>query len=126
MIRRTARRNLCLLAWLAALACAVRGAQCEAERSLPTSHLALRTSHASAASPRPRIVLALGGGAARGFAHIGVLEWLEEHRIPVDAVVGTSMGGLIGGAYAAGMSPQEIRAVANGAAWDEIFRSDAP
>ena len=38
---------------------------------------------------RPRIILALGGRAARGFAHIGVLEWLEEHRIPVDAVVGT-------------------------------------
>jgi NTE family protein len=75
---------------------------------------------------RPRIVLALGGGAARGFAHIGVLEWLEEHRIPVDAVVGTSMGGLVGGAYATGMSTREIRALVDGVPWDEVFRSETP
>ncbi len=50
---------------------------------------------------RPTIGLALGGGAAKGFAHIGVLEWLEENRIPVDYVVGTSAGGLIGGAATA-------------------------
>ena len=51
---------------------------------------------AQAVKTRPRIGLALGGGAARGIAHVGVLEWLEEHHIPVDVVVGTSMGGLIG------------------------------
>ena len=45
----------------------------------------------------PRIGLVLEGGGALGLAHIGVLEWLEEHRIPVDYVVGTSMGGLVGG-----------------------------
>ena len=56
------------------------------------------------AGERPTIGLALGGGAAKGFAHIGILEWFEENRIPVDYVVGTSMGGLIGGAYATGMS----------------------
>jgi NTE family protein len=75
---------------------------------------------------RPRIVLALGGGSARGFAHVGVLEWLEEHRIPVDAVVGTSMGGLVGGAYCMGMPPHEIRALANGIPWDKLFRGDTP
>ena len=58
---------------------------------------------------RPTIGLALGGGAAKGFAHIGILEWFEENRIPVDYVVGTSMGGLIGGAYATGMSASDIR-----------------
>src|SRR5712692_3403442 len=75
---------------------------------------------------RPRIVLALGGGAARGFAHAGVLQWLEEHRIPVDGVVGTSMGGLVGGAYATGMSPQEIRSLINGIQWDQVFHGDTP
>ena len=54
------------------------------------------------AQPRPRVGLALGGGSARGIAHIGVLEWFEEHRIPIDYIVGTSMGGLVAGAYAVG------------------------
>ena len=53
-----------------------------------------------AAPASPRIGLALGGGSARGMAHIGVLQWFEEHRIPIDVIVGTSMGGLVGGAYA--------------------------
>jgi NTE family protein len=80
----------------------------------------------SAQPARPRIGLALGGGSARGFAHIGVLEWLEEHHIPVDYVVGTSMGGLMGGIYATGMPPHEIRALVNGINWDEIFLAEAP
>ena len=46
---------------------------------------------------RPRIGLALGGGSARGIAHVGVLEWFEEHHIPIDYIVGTSMGGLVAG-----------------------------
>jgi NTE family protein len=88
--------------------------------------IGLRPAAARDEPGRPRIVLALGGGAARGFAHIGVLEWLEEHRIPVDAVVGTSMGGLVGGAYAMGMPPHEIRALVNGIHWDQMFESDTP
>jgi NTE family protein len=55
-----------------------------------------------------KIGIALSGGGARGIAHIGVLAWLEEHRIPVACVAGTSMGGLVGGLYAIGMSPSEI------------------
>ena len=58
---------------------------------------------------RPRVGLALGGGSARGLAHVGVLEWLEEHRIPIDAIAGTSMGGLVGGSYAAGLTSLEVR-----------------
>src|SRR5688572_23668091 len=52
---------------------------------------------------RPTVGVAFGGGSARGIAHVGVIRWLEEHRIPIDAAAGTSMGGLIGGAYASGM-----------------------
>ena len=55
-------------------------------------------------SDRPRVGLALGGGSARGIAHVGVLEWLEENQIPVDFIAGTSMDGLIGGTFATGMS----------------------
>ncbi len=65
--------------------------------------------------------LALGGGAARGFAHVGVLEWLEEHRIPVDAIAGTSMGGLVGGSYAAGRTAAEVGAMVAGVDWDRVF-----
>jgi len=57
---------------------------------------------------RPKIGLALGGGGARGFAHIGVLKVLEEARIPVDMIVGTSMGGLIGCLYASGVGAAQL------------------
>jgi NTE family protein len=70
---------------------------------------------------RPRVALALGGGAARGLAHVGVLRWLEEHHVPVDAIAGTSIGGLIGGAYAAGMSPDEIESIVVAIDWDAMF-----
>jgi NTE family protein len=75
---------------------------------------------------RPRIGLALGGGAARGLAHIGLLRWFEEHRIPIDVIAGTSMGGLIGGGYATGLSPDEIQAVMHGIDWDLAFLADSP
>ncbi len=62
-----------------------------------------------AGSPaRPRIGLVLGGGGAKGAAHIGVLRVLDELRIPVDCVTGTSMGALVGGTFASGMPPEEI------------------
>ena len=57
---------------------------------------------------RPRIGLVLSGGGARGAAHVGVIQALEEMRIPIDAVAGTSMGAVVGGLYAAGLSGDEI------------------
>ncbi len=57
---------------------------------------------------RPKIGLVLSGGGARGIAHIGVLRMLEAYRIPIDYIVGTSMGAVIGGLYASGMSTDEI------------------
>ncbi len=75
---------------------------------------------------RPRIGLALGGGSARGLAHVGVLEWLHEHRIPIDAVAGTSMGGLIGGAFATGMTAPEIRTMTHDIDWDGVMATGAP
>jgi len=71
---------------------------------------------------RPRIGLALSGGGARGFAHVGVLEVLEEKRIPVDFIAGTSMGGLIGGLYSMGWSPAEIHALVDELDWPTLFR----
>ncbi|MBK6470616.1 MAG: patatin-like phospholipase family protein [Betaproteobacteria bacterium] len=78
-----------------------------------------------AASPgtgaRPRIGLVLGGGGARGAAHIGVLEVLESLRVPVDCVAGTSMGALVAGAWAAGLSPAEMRKELAQADWRDMF-----
>lgn len=76
-------------------------------------------------SPRPRIGLALEGGSALGLAHVGVLEWLEENRIPVDAVAGTSMGGLVGGLYASGKTPAELREVVKKANWGELLGGES-
>ena len=59
-------------------------------------------------SGRPRVGVALSGGGALGLAHIGVLRYFEEHHIPIDDMAGTSMGGLVGGLYSAGMDSQQI------------------
>lgn len=75
---------------------------------------------------RPRIGLVLGGGGARGAAHIGILKVLEEQHIPIDYVVGTSMGAIVGGAYAAGLSPEEIERVLTTIDWKDLFVDDAP
>lgn len=75
---------------------------------------------------RPRIGLVLSGGGARGAAHIGVLKVLEELRIPVDLIAGTSMGAIVGGFYAAGNSPAEIEATVNSMEWSEAFRDRPP
>ena len=69
-------------------------------------------SHAAKASRQDGIGLALGGGFARGIAHIGVLKVLEEESIPIAHVAGTSVGALIGAAYCSGLSPTELEQVA--------------
>src|SRR5437868_3771253 len=58
--------------------------------------------------PRPRIGLALSGGGALGLAHVGVIKYFEEHHIPIHAIAGTSMGGLVGGFYATGLDSQQL------------------
>lgn len=73
----------------------------------------------------PRIALVLGGGGARGAAHIGVLEVLERERIPLSCVVGTSMGGLTAGAYAAGLSSAQMREKLDKADWTDLFLDSA-
>lgn len=75
---------------------------------------------------RPRIGLVLGGGGARGAAHIGVLEVLEKLRVPVDCVAGTSMGALVSGAYASGLSPAAMRSELAKADWNDMFQDNPP
>jgi NTE family protein len=68
-----------------------------------------------------KIGLALSGGGARGFAHIGVLKVLVEHKIPIDMIAGTSAGSIVGGAFAAGMSVDEIIAMASTIGWTNMM-----
>ncbi len=71
----------------------------------------------------PIVGVAFGGGSARGIAHVGVIRWLEEHRIPIDLVAGTSIGGLVGGVYASGMDAAELATFVAELDWDELFGS---
>ncbi|MCB2022251.1 MAG: patatin-like phospholipase family protein [Burkholderiaceae bacterium] len=73
---------------------------------------------------RPRVGLVLGGGGARGAAHIGVLEVLQDLRVPVDCIAGTSMGALVTGVFASGLSPQEMRETLAKADWDDMFQDN--
>ncbi len=83
------------------------------------------------AEDRPKVALVLSGGGARGGAHVGVLKILEKNNIPVDIVVGTSMGAFVGGLYASGKTPQEIEKMLITTNWKkhiiaEFYRPDIP
>jgi NTE family protein len=75
---------------------------------------------------RPKIGLVLSGGGARGAAHIGVIKILEEMRIPIDYIGGTSMGAIVGGLYASGMSSEELEKTVTGIDWAAAFKDDIP
>jgi NTE family protein len=93
--------------------------------------LAQETPPPSASSPpqpvhRPTIGLVLEGGGALGLAHAGVLRWFEEHHVPIDYMAGTSMGGLVGGLYATGMSGSEIEKFLHDINWNRSLRNELP
>jgi NTE family protein len=75
---------------------------------------------------RPKIGLVLSGGGARGAAHIGVIKVLEEMRVPIDCIAGSSMGSIIGGLYASGLSVAEIEKTLTGVDWADAFLDDIP
>ena len=73
------------------------------------------------AGERKKVAVVLGGGGAKGVAHIGVLKVLEEAGIPIDIVAGTSMGAIVGGLYAIGYSPDEIKEMVEAQDWDMLL-----
>ncbi|MGA7859476.1 MAG: patatin-like phospholipase family protein, partial [Terracidiphilus sp.] len=75
---------------------------------------------------RPAIGIALEGGGALGHAHNGVLQWLEEHHIPIDRISGTSMGALVAALYATGHSPKDMRTIAVGNDISSVFTLQTP
>ena len=78
------------------------------------------------AQERPKIGLVLSGGGARGAAHIGVLKYLEEQRIPIDMIAGTSMGAIVGGLYASGLSADEIAEITISMDWGQKLTDNVP
>jgi NTE family protein len=80
------------------------------------------------AAPRPKVAVVLSGGSALGMAHVGVLQVIEKAGIPIDMVLGTSMGSIVGGLYAAGYSPDQMDAIITQIDWSNVFteRRDSP
>lgn len=85
-------------------------------------------SAAATIAAKPRVALVLSGGSALGIAHVGVIRELERAGIPIDMVIGTSMGSIVGGLYAAGYSPDRMEAIVSGLDWSRYFmeRRNAP
>src|SRR5258708_14304932 len=89
--------------------------------------LIAQAAGASDAPPaRPRVCLVLAGGGARGTAHIGVIKVLEQLRVPVDCVAGTSIGALVGAAYATGMNAAEMQTIVAGLSTETLFVDRPP
>ncbi len=86
--------------------------------------LCFAAAASAAGAQRPRVGLVLGGGGARGAAHIGVLEVLEQLRVPVDCVAGTSMGAVVAGAWAAGLDAPTMRREMGKADWKDMFQDN--
>jgi NTE family protein len=110
--------------FIAVLMASSAGAQTAPSTDTPPKS-AGQPSAAATVPAQPRIGLALSGGGARGIAHVGVLKVLEEMRVPVHCVTGTSMGAVVGGTYAAGRTPEDMQKAVLAADWESIFR-DAP
>ncbi len=120
MIDRRARWGWLLVPVLALVTASVAPV---AATSLDTSFTPQEAGVASGeARARPRIGLVLGGGGARGGAHVGVLRALESMRIPVDVIAGTSIGAIVGGLYAGGMSTDALDSLVQAIDWNDLIR----
>jgi NTE family protein len=106
-----------------ALAACLPFASASSEEAAPVS----ASQESSPEAPkRPRVILVFSGGGARGSAHIGVLKVLEEYHVPVDMIVGTSMGSIIAGLYASGWSSEDIDTKITGLDWGSVFVDKLP
>ena len=110
-------RNLVLIAGLALLS----GCQTAPPVAMPKTPPPAVVQVPQGPPPKPRIALVLGGGAARGFAHVGVIRALEQEKIPLDMVVGTSVGSLIGAIYAADLNSFDLEWTAFQLEKDDLF-----
>ncbi len=98
------------------------GAQAASATQLSLGPLDPSTPPSDLPTDRPVIGLALGGGGAQAMSEIGVLQWFEEHRIPVDVIAGTSMGSIIGALYATGHTPEQMKQIMSEDSINSVFR----
>jgi NTE family protein len=117
MTSRAARHVLSGAALLVGLGCSPIAAAATAGSSLPGNSC----GHRDPGDARPRIGLALGGGGARGIAHVSVLREIERLHIPIDCIAGTSMGSLVGGLYASGVSVDQMEHLVTSTDWPRLF-----
>jgi NTE family protein len=115
------RFSLCLAT--ACLGIVALMGQARAQQAEPAIVQPPSSAQAPIPPTRPRIGLVLSGGGARGLAHVGVLKVLERERIPVDVIAGTSMGAIVGGLYASGMSAVDVEAEVRKLDWGNVFAS---
>lgn len=113
------------LIFLATLATSLLPAFFCLEAAAQPSPISRTSTPTHTASNPPRLGLALAGGGALGFAHVGVLKVLHEARVPVSIAAGTSMGSIVGAAYASGATLEEIEQILTTTDWDRLF-SDGP
>ena len=113
------RRKLAAILMAAAAFCLLHPLPCESqpaqEKEIPVPYKI---------QGRPKVGLVLSGGGARGVAHVGVLKVLEQLRVPVDFIAGTSMGSLVGGFYASGLSPEEMERRIAAIDWPSVFKDN--
>lgn len=103
------------------------GFACAALLSVPDLYAQTQDSPpAASGSKRPKICLVLSGGGARGAAHVGVLKVLEELRVPIHCITGTSMGALVGGAYATGITLPEMDEILKEITTELLFKESPP
>jgi NTE family protein len=100
--------------------------QAPAQQAVPLQAVPEQAVPEQSPAHRLRIGLVLSGGGARGIAHVGVLKVLEQLHIPIDAIAGTSMGAVVGGLYASGLSPEQIEATLRSMNWQGAFRDRPP
>ncbi|MCL1633960.1 patatin-like phospholipase family protein [Luteimonas sp. SX5] len=119
-------RRLCALLLLAAMLMSLSATCMAQERAADVPAASGSCGVREPGDTRPRIGLALGGGGARGIAHVRILKKLEEMRIPVDCIAGTSMGALVGALYATGKDAGEIEALLQTIEWKQLFTDSLP
>ena len=94
--------------------------------SLMFTKMKARMDSIRTAEKRPTVALVLSGGGAKGAAHVGILKYLEEQQIPIDMILGTSMGGLVGGMYAIGYTAADLDTLLRGIDWSRALSDKVP
>ena len=110
----------CIL-YVAALLAGPAGTSAQSIHAIPPTAVSAHVARSTVPSTRPVIGIALEGGGALGLAHVGVMQWMDDHHVPIDRIAGTSMGALVGALYASGATSRDVASLAKGSVFSELF-----